>query len=226
MTSLVWIVALVLVGLAMMVLEVFVPSGGVLGFLSVVALVAGIVTAFLEQGPWAGMAAVAATCVAVPAVLAAAFRWFPETPLGRRVIPPPPGAGDVVPDIDRRQRLRGLVGRRGRTTCDLLPWGTVTVDGHEVDAISDGGPLDRGAEIEVVGVQGMAVVVRPAAAPVAAGAREEPLPPSVAPRVGEAEPAVSARLEEALEGFDFDAIAREPTRPADSLDSGPPPKQS
>ena len=32
-----------------------------------------------------------------------------------------------------------------------------TVDGHEVDALSDGGPIDDDAEIEVVGVQGTAI---------------------------------------------------------------------
>ena len=45
MNSLFWTVILLAVGLLVMVLEVFVPSGGVLGLLSVVALGAGVVTA-------------------------------------------------------------------------------------------------------------------------------------------------------------------------------------
>jgi hypothetical protein len=85
MNPLLWIALLLLVGLAMMVLEVFVPSGGVLGFLSVVAMIAAIVTAFVEQGATLGMAVLATTFVAVPAALGMAFRWFPQTPLGRRV---------------------------------------------------------------------------------------------------------------------------------------------
>ena len=88
MHSLLWVASLLLIGLAVMVLEVFVPSGGVLGFLSVTAIVAAIVMAFLEQGPAFGMAVLAVAFVAVPAVLALALRWFPETPLGRRVLPP------------------------------------------------------------------------------------------------------------------------------------------
>ena len=40
MTPLAWVAVLLLVGLVALALEVFVPSGGVLGFLSVVALIA------------------------------------------------------------------------------------------------------------------------------------------------------------------------------------------
>ena len=66
MTAVAWVIALVLAGLAALVLEVFVPSGGVLGCLSVVALGAGVATAFSEQGPWVGTVVLAATCVAAP----------------------------------------------------------------------------------------------------------------------------------------------------------------
>ena len=72
MTPLMWVAALVVVGLAALALEVFVPSGGVLGFLSVVALVAGVALAFVELGPWFGTAVLAVTCLAVPLVLAVA----------------------------------------------------------------------------------------------------------------------------------------------------------
>ena len=54
MSPLVWIALLVVVGLMLILLEVFVPSGGVLGMLSVVALGAGIVTAFVEKGAGVG----------------------------------------------------------------------------------------------------------------------------------------------------------------------------
>ena len=196
MTPLAWVAALVIVGLVALALEVFVPSGGVLGFLSVVALIAGVALAFIEQGPWFGMAVLAGTCLAVPAVLGLAFRVFPETPLGRRVLPPPPRAEEVVPDADRRAALRGLVGRRGRTTSDLLPWGGVEIDGVCRDAVSEGGPIARGAAVEVVGTQATALVVR--------GVMDFPARP--APPTGPT--ALPRDLEEALESFDFDALGQ------------------
>lgn len=226
MTAAAWIVAIVAVGLGMLVLEVFVPSGGVLGFLSVVALGAGVATAFVEQGPWVGTVTLAATCVAAPVALAGAFRVFPHTPLGRRVLPPPPQPDDVVPDADRRAILRDLVGRTGRANGDLLPWGTIEIDGVERTALSESGPITQGESIEAVGLQGTALIVRlrvvpPAVVPLAAAPDAEP---TATP------PAVPRHLDEALEAFDFDALGRGAgggnTPPAAKLDSAAPPKQS
>lgn len=220
MTAVAWVIALVLAGLAALVLEVFVPSGGVLGFLSVMALLAGVTLAFVEQGAWFGMATLAVTGMAVPVALGLAFRLFPETPLGRRVMPAPPRPDEVVPDADRRTLLRGLVGRRGRTTTELLPWGGVDVDGVPYEAVSESGPIAKDVVIEVAGVQGGAVVVRAALAPPTETPRPRPAPDTTVPR----------DLEQSLETFDFDALDRdrgsETMSSAEHLDSDPPRKQS
>lgn len=196
MTALVWIVVLFLLGLCVMVLEVFLPSGGILGFLSVTAIVAAVATAFLEQGALAGMTVLAVAAVVVPGVLALAFRWFPETPLGRRVLPPPPTPDDVLPEADHRRRLRALVGRRGRAASELVPWGTVEIDGGTHEARSEGGPIEPAVAVEVAAVDGGALVVRAIAAGPAPAA-ESPAPPAAAPR-----PPRSTTLEE----FDFDRL--------------------
>jgi membrane-bound ClpP family serine protease len=207
MNTLLWVVALLVLGLAVMVLEVFVPSGGILGFASVAALLAGIVTAFVALGPLAGLGAVAVVLVAVPVLLGLALKVFPETPLGRRVMPPPPDAADLVPNADRRRRARALVGRTGRVVGDLVPWGRVEIDGEAIDAVSEGGPIDAGAAVEVVAVQGAAVVVRTAVAarPAAAGpaAAAAPEQPARAEQPGAADPPA---LSQALEDFEFDRL--------------------
>ena len=201
MQTLLWVGALLLVGLAVMVLEVFVPSGGVLGLLSLVAIGAAIVMAFMEQGAGFGMAVLAVAFAAVPAVLAVAFRWFPDTPLGRRVLPPPPAPEDVIPAADRRRRLRQLVGRVGQVVSELVPWGAVAVGDGQFEAVSETGPVAAGTEVEVVGVQGGALVVRAVPRPVAA----EPLRPEAAEKP---DPAPHPRLSQVLEEFEFDALNR------------------
>jgi membrane-bound ClpP family serine protease len=215
MSSLVWILLLLAVGLALILLEVFVPSGGVLGLLAVTALVVGIVMAFLEGGLATGMAVLGGAFVAVPAVLMVAFRWFPSTPLGRRVLPPPPAADDVLPDLADRRRLRELVGRPGRTLGELLPWGRVEVDGQTFEAVSDGRPLAAGAAIEVTAVQGRSLVVRQASE-----APSEPDAEALLPAAVEPGAAATPRLSNLLEEFDFDEI-RQNSAPADELDSPP-----
>lgn len=213
MSPFVWILLLVAVGLALVLLEVFVPSGGVLGLLAVLALGTGVVTAFVEQGATVGMGVLAGTLLAVPVVLMLAFRWFPSTPIGRRVLPPPPSADDVLPDLSLRQRLRGLVGRRGRAASELVPWGSVEIDGDSFEAMSEGGPIAPDALVEVVGVQSRALVVRVAAVVPAA----RPAEPAVPPAAELAGP----RLSSVLEDFDFEEL-RQNTGSAELLDPPPP----
>ena len=160
MTATIWVAVLLLVGLAVMMLEVFIPSGGILGFVSVAAILTAVVTAFLELGALPGMTVLAITVLAIPTVLSLAFRWFPETPLGRRVLPPPPDPSDVLPGATRRRQLREFVGRGGHAVGELLPWGTVEIGDLVVEAMSESGPISAGTAVEVVGVQGMSLVVR------------------------------------------------------------------
>lgn len=160
MTATIWVAVLLLVGLAVMMLEVFIPSGGILGFVSVAAILTAVGTAFLELGVVPGMTVLAITVLAIPTVLSLAFRWFPETPLGRRVLPPPPDPSDVLPGATRRRQLREFVGRGGHAVGELLPWGTVEIGDLVVEAMSESGPISAGTAVEVVGVQGMSLVVR------------------------------------------------------------------
>jgi membrane-bound ClpP family serine protease len=212
MNALVWVVLLFVLGLGVMVLEVFLPSGGILGFLSITALIAAISTAFLEMGTAAGMAALAVATVVVPVVLSLAFRWFPETPLGRRVLPPPPDAADTLPDPDGRRRLQEMVGRVGRATTEMLPWGVVEIDGTPFDAMSESGPVDSGAIVEAVRVEGRALVVVAAHRPRIAE-HDLTAGPTLAGRPAQAEDEAAeaaARLSPTLESFEFDRF--EPPR--------------
>lgn len=212
MNTLLWVAALILVGLGVLALEVFVPSGGLLGFVSLSALVAGVVTAFWSLGAVAGMTALAVVVFGVPAALMFALRWFPETAVGRRVLPPPPEPEDLVPAADRRRRARELVGHPGRTTTELVPWGLVEIDGIALDAMSDGGPIDAGVAVEVVAAQGAAVVVRVpepsprpggGPAPTAAAAPADTAQSAAAADAASAGPAPISRT---LEEFDFDRL--------------------
>jgi membrane-bound ClpP family serine protease len=205
MNALVWVVVLLVLGLTVMVLEVFLPSGGILGFLSITAIIAAIATAFLEQGPVAGMTVLAIATVVVPVVLSLAFRWFPATPLGRRVLPPPPDAGELLPDAPSRRRLHELVGRTGRAASEMLPWGVIDIDGMRIDAMSECGPIPEGAPVVAVAAQGRALVVSLATPTEPADRRE----PREALRSNPPEKAASdggSGLSPTLEGFEFDRL--------------------
>lgn len=161
MDLLLWASLLMLIGLGLVVLEMFIPSGGILGFLATVAVLSSIVLAFLN-GPGTGLAFVLTTVVAVPAVLAVAVKVWPETPMGRRFLLGVPTPEEVLPDSPLRRELKSLLGKHGVAKSVMLPSGVVTIDGQTIDAVAQGMAIEAGQRIEVVEVRGTRVVVRPA----------------------------------------------------------------
>ncbi|MCC7086934.1 MAG: hypothetical protein IT427_18195 [Pirellulales bacterium] len=162
MSPILWPTLLLLFGLLLVMAEIFIPTGGILGFLSFSSIVAAIVMAFNQGGSATGLMFLVIACVAVPSAIAVGFRLLPETPMGKRLLPSIPTAADVMPDDEQRRRLRGLVGKLGRAKSKMLPSGAVEVDGHVVDAVSQGMAIESGEPVRVIEVRGTMVVVQPA----------------------------------------------------------------
>jgi membrane-bound serine protease (ClpP class) len=162
MDPLAWSALLLFLGLLLVTLEVFVPSGGVLGFLSIGSLLAGICLAFYRGGPEMGFLFLAITAVAVPTALVLAFRWWPKTPMGRRLLLGVPSSEEVLPDSPQRRTLRQMVGKFGVAKTVMLPSGAVLIEGQTIDALSEGMPIEAGQRVRVIEVRGNRVVVRPA----------------------------------------------------------------
>jgi membrane-bound serine protease (ClpP class) len=162
MDPLVWSALLLLVGLTLVMAEVFVPSGGVLGLLSITSLIASIVLAFYHKGIEVGLIFLAVAAVMVPTALALAFRYWPQTPMGRRLLLEVPRGEELLPDTPERRTLRQLVGKLGVAKTLMLPSGAVVIDGRTIDAISEGMPIEAGQQVRVLEVRGNRVVVRAA----------------------------------------------------------------
>jgi membrane-bound ClpP family serine protease len=162
MDPLAWSALLLLLGLILVMVEVFVPSGGILGFLSISSLLAAVILAFYHRGAEVGFIFLAITAVTVPAALALAFRWWPHTPMGRRLLLDVPTSEEVLPDSPQRRTLRQMVGKLGVAKTVMLPSGAVMVDGQTIDALSEGMPIEAGQRVRVIEVRGNRVVVRPA----------------------------------------------------------------
>lgn len=176
MDYLVWAAILLSVGLALAMLEVFIPSGGLLGFLSILSLLSAVFLAF-RHGPWSGIGFLGLTVFAVPAGLILALQWWPKTPMGRRILLPLPSSEEVLPDSDRRRNLKSLVGKIGKAKSLMLPSGAVDIEGNIVDALSEGMAIEAGAWVKVIEVRGTRVVVRPS--------NERPQPPTLDHRLDE-----------------------------------------
>jgi membrane-bound ClpP family serine protease len=160
MTPLAWAILLLAFGLLLVVVELFVPSGGVLGFISLAAIVAAIVMAF-RYSPYAGLVFLSLAVVGTPLLVAVGFQVWPRTPLGRRILLDVPRGEDVLPDQDLRKQLKELIGRVGKAKNLMLPGGPIEVGGRTYDAVSEGQPIQPETPVKIVDVRGTRIVVRP-----------------------------------------------------------------
>jgi membrane-bound ClpP family serine protease len=156
-----WAILLLLIGCALVVLEVFIPSGGIISILSAVAFITSILVASWESpttGPATGLVFAAITVFAVPTIVALAFKYWPRTRMGKAFLGEVPREDEVVPEDPRRT----LIGRVGVARSKMLPSGAVEIDGQMVDAVTQGQAIEPGTYVVVVEVRANRVVVRPA----------------------------------------------------------------
>lgn len=146
---------LLLLGLALIVAEVFLPSLGVLSVLATMAIAAALVLAFRE-GRSTGIAFLVASAVLVPATILGGFKLFPRTPFGRRMVASGLSFGSQAA-FDERDLA--LTGKEGALEADCRPAGVARLEGRRVDVVTRGEWIERGARVRVVEVQGNRVVV-------------------------------------------------------------------
>jgi len=170
----VWAVVILFAGLALAMLEVFIPSGGIIGFLSLTAVVVSIVLAF-QESPGTGFAFLGLAIVGLPAAFATALHFFPRTRMGQRMILGAPSDEEVLPVEDPRRQLRSMIGKHGVTLSVMLPSGRVRIDDRLYDAMSEGLPIEAGETVTVIDVRGGSLVVRVATQAMPRKSAEDPL---------------------------------------------------
>ena len=157
--ALIWAILILILGLMLLIAELFLPSGGVLGLLAAAALVGSVLLAF-RSGSREGMVFMLLLAVAIPAVIGFGLQLWPKTPLGRRMLLARPKPEEFDPQDQHDHELSMLVGKVGRTITQLRPAGMTEFDGRRVDTIAEGMIIDAGTLVRVIGVQGRRVLVR------------------------------------------------------------------
>ena len=172
--ALIWAVALLGVAVILLFIELFVPSGGLIGVLAGIAAICSIIAFFRYDQTW-GVVATGMYVVLGPIAIIYGFKWWINSPMGRRLIlRGPDEIGDALdPDSpapmsaeharrERNAQLRQLIGAHGVAVTVLRPVGTVTIDGQRLDAMAESGVIDAGTPVVVTDVYDNQVKVRTA----------------------------------------------------------------
>lgn len=141
-----------------LVIEVFIPSFGLLTLLALGAF-GWATTVFFQISTTAGWCGLAVATAIIPAVWIVTYKLFPKTALGRALELKTAGrsAGDAIGD---QERLLGFAGKSGTVVSMLRPVGVCRIDGQRVVCSAQVGFIDKDVEIEVVKVEGQLITVR------------------------------------------------------------------
>ncbi len=143
---------------ALIIAEVFVPSGGLISFCSLACLVGGIVI-FFQYSVTAGWIGIGIAAIMIPSVLVVAYKIFPKTRFGKNVTltPPTRRQGDAIPDTPELKELLGVV---GVVLTPLRPVGMCDFSGQRVECVAESGYVDKGQKIKVINVESTQLTVR------------------------------------------------------------------
>ena len=147
------------VGVLMLIAEIFIPSHGILSVVGVGFLVTAVVKTFTYGGREAGIIAVFACLVFIPAFAFLAIKYWHRTPMGRRIAPPNPviTTADTSVPVEEMSRL---IGQTGRSVTPLRPVGICEFSQKRVSCVAEFGMIEAGVTVEAVRMSGSNLAVQ------------------------------------------------------------------
>jgi membrane-bound serine protease (ClpP class) len=151
-------VLLYLVSAALIVAEVFIPSGGIISIFAFISMVGGVAI-FFQYSTFIGVMGIIIALIMIPTVLIIAYKIFPKTSFGNSVTLTPPNRqqGDAIPDTDK---IKELLGRTAMVISPLRPVGMCDFDGQRVECVAESGYIEENEKVKVIKVEGTQLTVR------------------------------------------------------------------
>lgn len=145
---------------AIFFLEFLIPSAGILAILCACSAIASIVLGFIHD-PTLGMALLAIYALAAPFMVILGLRMASRSPLGRRMVLSAEDPTRTASGIAASGAELPPAGSRGEAITPLRPGGFVRIEGRRLDAVAEGGLIDAGTAVEVIGALDGVLRVRP-----------------------------------------------------------------
>ncbi len=143
---------------ALILAEVFVPSGGIISIFALACVIVGGVI-FFKHRTTAGWIGVVTAVIMVPSVLIIGYKIFPKTRFGKAVTltPPERKLGDALPDTPELKEMLGVV---GLVVTPLRPVGMCDFSGQRLECVAESGYVDKDKKVKVIDVESTQLTVR------------------------------------------------------------------
>lgn len=140
----------------LVLVDVFVPSGGLLSLGALACAVAGVVLLW-QVNVFAAVIMIIVIAAVWPIGMYMFFQNFHRLPFTKKLMvqhEPTYVEARGVPNFD------DLIGHTGKAITGLRPGGTCLINGKRIDCLAETGMIERDTDVEVVSVRGMEVKVR------------------------------------------------------------------
>lgn len=155
--SLIIPVILQLLGVVVLIAEIIIPSGGILGVITVGLMGYSLYLVFTTISTFAGMVFVVADIIMFPIVLFSGIKLLAKSPVTLKT-----ELSKTDGYSSQSEELSSYAGGTGTVITTLRPAGTALIGGRRVDVVSRGEFIERGTAVVVTAVEGNQVIVRQA----------------------------------------------------------------
>ncbi|ACN14879.1 putative membrane-bound serine protease (ClpP class) [Desulforapulum autotrophicum HRM2] len=148
-------IVLQLVGVAIIIAEIIIPSGGIISILAALVFGYSLYIAFTQFSPGTGMLFVLADMIIIPVLIYVGLRMIAKSPVTLNAT-----LSKAKGVISQEPGLEGYLGKNGLSKTDLRPAGFAMIDGKRVDVVTRGEYISKQTPIVVHGVIGNQIIVR------------------------------------------------------------------
>ncbi len=161
-TMLVAGIGLIVLGLVLIFIEAFVPSGGVIAIVALICAIVGVGFLFRYDALW-GVIGTLSVLILGPLSFFSALSIIPNTKFGKQMMGPSVEEIAMMHEEQtrpQREARLALLDQEGIAKTALRPVGVVEINGERHEAIALGGIIDQGSPIRVVKTDGIQISVR------------------------------------------------------------------
>ncbi|NQT21274.1 MAG: hypothetical protein HQ592_16320 [Planctomycetes bacterium] len=154
-----WVcIALLVIGFVAIFLEIFVPAGGLIGLGGFMCMLVAVFYGF-KHDTITGMLMLLVTIIGTPAAVLLAFKIFPHTYIGKRLILKETQKQETGYTSYTSEKYANLPGAEGTTLTTLRPSGMARINNRKYSVVTDGEMIESGTKIKVTTTEGSRIVV-------------------------------------------------------------------
>ena len=147
-------VLLQMIGIMVIIAEIFIPSLGVLAVIALALLSYSLYIVFTSISTTAGIVFTGLDIIIVPLIVVLGIKILAKSPLAlKRELSKHNGV------VSQKEKLETYINMKGTAVTDLRPAGMAQINSQRVDVVTDGEYIEADTPVIVTGVAGNRIVV-------------------------------------------------------------------